>query len=132
MRCDTLLYASKWDDIILILFDGQEWAYIPCNEIPIIYRGSSQFKLKSHPSRYCLHLYSLYGRNMTAEQILLITSRNLGILMWKQNAATAYHDVYKQCVILLFKPSACSITVSNNTCYCNLSFLLLMFITSVR
>jgi len=72
MRCDPLLYASKWDNIILILFDGQEWVYIPThqshsNEIPIIYRGNSQFKFKSHPSRYCLHLYSLYGRNMTAE-----------------------------------------------------------------
>lgn len=97
-----LFYVSEWDIIILVLFDVQEWAYIPThqsqsNEIPIIYGGSSQFKFKSHPSRYCLHLYSLYDRNMTAEQILLMTSRNLGIPVWKQNAAIAYHDVYKHC-----------------------------------
>jgi hypothetical protein len=29
MRCDTLLFASKWDNIILVVFDGQEWPYIP-------------------------------------------------------------------------------------------------------
>jgi hypothetical protein len=47
-----VLYAAKWDNIILVLFDGNYCAHIltnttkPSNEIPIIYLGSSQFKFK--------------------------------------------------------------------------------------
>ena len=38
----------------------------------------------------------------------------------------------KTVVYFFIKSSACSITISNTPCYCNLSLLLLMFITSVR
>jgi hypothetical protein len=59
MGCDTLLYASKWDNTILVLLDGQEWAYKTTQQIQVTKPPLSTKTVVNSNSNYT-HLDTVY------------------------------------------------------------------------